>query len=81
MSPEEIFKTMQKLIVEQFALDPDEVTMDSSFEEDLGADSVDLVELVMAMEEEFDIGEMEEEDLSDLKTVGDCVRYLSTKLG
>ena len=36
MSPEEIFKTMQKLIVEQFALDPDEVTMDSSFEEDLG---------------------------------------------
>ena len=53
MSPEEIFKTMQKLIVEQFALDPDEVTMDSSFEEDLGADSVDLVELVRAMEEEF----------------------------
>ena len=55
MSPEEIFKTMQKLIVEQFALDPDEVTMDSSFEEDLGADSVDLVELVMAMEEEFEM--------------------------
>ena len=49
MSPEEIFKTMQKLIVEQFALDPDEVTMDSSFEEDLGADSVDLVELVIRM--------------------------------
>ena len=80
MSPEEIFKTMQKLIVEQFALDPDEVTMDSSFEEDLGADSVDLVELVMAMEEEFDIGEMEEEDLSDLKTVGDCVNYLVNKM-
>ena len=54
MSPEEIFKTMQKLIVEQFALDPDEVTMDSSFEEDLGADSVDLVELVMAMEASTD---------------------------
>ena len=78
MSPEEIFKTMQKLIVEQFALDPDEVTMDSSFEEDLGADSVDLVELVMAMEEEFEIPE---EELTSLKTVGDCVRYLSTKLG
>ena len=58
MSPEEIFKTMQKLIVEQFALDPDEVTMDSSFEEDLGADSVDLVELVMAMEEEFELDEI-----------------------
>ena len=61
MSPEEIFKTMQKLIVEQFALDPDEVTMDSSFEEDLGADSVDLVELVMAMEEEFELDEIPEE--------------------
>ena len=78
MSPEEIFKTMQKLIVEQFALDPDEVTMDSSFEEDLGADSV---ELVMAMEEEFELDEIPEEELTSLKTVGDCVRYLSTKLG
>ena len=64
MSPEEIFKTMQKLIVEQFALDPDEVTMDSSFEEDLGADSVDLVELVMAMEEEFELDEIPEEELT-----------------
>ena len=81
MSPEEIFKTMQKLIVEQFALDPDEVTMDSSFEEDLGADSVDLVELVMAMEEEFELDEIPEEELTSLTTVGDCVRYLSTKLG
>ena len=81
MSPEEIFKTMQKLIVEQFALDPDEVTMDSSFEEDLGADSVDLVELVMAMEEEFEVDEIPEEELTSLKTVGDYVRYLSTKLG
>ena len=80
MSPEEIFKTMQKLIVEQFALDPDEVTMDSSFEEDLGADSVDLVELVMAMEEEFEIGETQEEDLSGLKTVGDAVNYIAGKL-
>ena len=80
MSPEEIFKTMQKLIVEQFALDPDEVTMDSSFEEDLGADSVDLVELVMAMEEEFEMGEVQEEDLGKLKTVGDAVNYIAGKL-
>ncbi len=67
---EEIFKTMQDLIAEQFA-----------FVDDLGADSVDLVELVMAMEEEFDIGEIDEEDLAGLKTVGDCVRYLNSKLG
>ena len=81
MSPEEIFKTMQKLIAEQFALNPDEITMDSSFEEDLGADSVDLVELVMAMEEEFELDEIPEEELTSLKTVGDCERYLNAKLG
>ena len=81
MSPEEIFKTMQDLIVEQFAIDPEEVTMTSSFEDDLGADSVDLVELVMAMEEEFEVDEIPEEDLVGLKTVGDCVRYRSAKLG
>ena len=77
---EEIFKTMQDLIAEQFAIDEDEISMDSSFVDDLGADSVDLVELVMAMEEEFDIGEIDEEDLAGLKTVGDCVRYLNSKL-
>ena len=81
MTMEEIFKTMQDLIAEQFAIDADEISMDSSFVDDLGADSVDLVELVMAMEEEFDIGEIDEEALSGLKTVGDCVRYLSSKLG
>ena len=81
MTVEEIFKTMQDLIAEQFAIDTDEISMDSSFVDDLGADSVDLVELVMAMEEEFDIGEIDEEELAGLKTVGDCVRYLSSKLG
>lgn len=80
MTTEEIFKMMQDMIAEQFALDADEISMDSSFTDDLGADSVDLVELVMAMEEEFDIGEINEDDLTDLKTVGDCVNYLSNKL-
>ncbi len=81
MTTEEIFKMMQDMIAEQFALDADEISMDSSFTDDLGADSVDLVELIMAMEEEFDIGEINEDDLTDLKTVGDCVNYLSNKLG
>ena len=80
MTMDEIFKTMQDLIAEQFAIDTDEIGMDSSFMDDLGADSVDLVELVMAMEEEFDVGEIDEEDLTGLKTVGDCVRYLYNKL-
>ena len=74
MTSEEIFKTMQDLIAEQFAVNADDVTMNSSFEDDLSADSVDLVELVMAMEEEFEIDEIPEEDLLTLKTVGDCVR-------
>ena len=80
MTSEEIFKTMQDLIAEQFAVNADDVTMNSSFEDDLSADSVDLFELVMAMEEEFEIDEIPEEDLLTLKTVGDCVRYLTAKL-
>ena len=81
MTMEDIFKTMQDLIAEQFAIDADEISMDSSFVDDLGADSVDLVELVMAMEEEFNVGEIDEDDLTGLKTVGDCVRYLYNKMG
>lgn len=80
MSNEEIFQTMKDLVAEQFAMEPEEVTMETSFEEDLGADSVDLVELVMAMEEEFEIGETQEEDLSGLKTIGDAVNYIAGKL-
>ena len=80
MTMEDIFKTMQDLIAEQFAIDADEISMDSSFVDDLGADSVDLVALVMAMEEEFNVGEIDEDDLTGLKTVGDCVRYLYNKM-
>lgn len=80
MTMEDIFKTMQDLIAEQFAIDADEISMDSSFVDDLGADSVDLVELVMATEEEFNVGEIDEDDLTGLKTVGDCVRYLYNKM-
>lgn len=83
MSSEEIYQTIRKLVAEQFAKDQEEVTMDTSFEEDLGADSVDLVELIMAMEEEFDVEENKDEeyDLSAMKTVGDIVRYVAAKLG
>lgn len=73
---EEILKTLQSMIAEQFAVEAEDVTMDTSFESDLGADSVDLVELVMALEEEFDVGQIPEEDLSGMKTVGDTVRYI-----
>ena len=80
MSVDEIFQTMRDLVSEQFAMEPAEVTMDTSFEEDLGADSVDLVELVMAMEEEFDMGEANEDELAGLKTVGDAVNFVASTL-
>ena len=79
MSIEEIFQTMKELVAEQFAVEPAEVTMDTHFEEDLGADSVDLVELVMAMEEALGVGETQEDDLNGLKTVGDAVNYIAGK--
>ena len=80
MSVEEIFQTMRELVAEQFAMEPAEVSMETAFEEDLGADSVDLVELVMAMEEEVEVGEIQEEDLGGLKTVGDAVNYIAGKV-
>lgn len=77
---QDIFARMQQIIAEQFGVALDEVSENTSFEEDLGADSVDLVELVMAMEEEFQIGEVNEEELTTLSTVGDCVEFLKKKL-
>ena len=80
MTIEEIFQTLRDLVAEQFAMDPEEITMDTAFDEDLGADSVDLVELVTAMEEEFEVGEIQEDDLGTLKTVGDAVNYIAGKV-
>lgn len=80
MAIEDIFQTLQNLVAEQFSLEPQEVRMETSFEYDLGADSVDLVELVMAIEEEFELGETQEDEVKGLKTVGDVVNYVSGKL-
>ena len=80
MSNEEIFQTMKDLVSEQFGMELDEVTLETSFEDDLGADSVDLVELVMAMEEEFELGQTAEDEVKAIKTVGDAVKYVAGKL-
>ena len=80
MSVEDIFQTMRELGAEQFSMEPEEVSLETSFEDDLGADSVDVVELVMAMEEEFELGVTQEEDLKGLKTVGDVVNYVAGKV-
>ena len=76
----EILEKLRAMIADQFAVDEEEITMETSFEDDLGADSVDLVELVMAIEEEFDVGEIGEEELSGLTTVGDCVNFLNARI-
>lgn len=72
-----IFEKLKALLAEQFVVEEDTITMDTSFSEDLGADSLDIVELVMAVEEEFDVPELNEDDLPSLVTVGDLVRYIS----
>ncbi len=67
---------IKKIIVDQLGIDESKITENSSFVDDLGADSLDIVELIMAFEEEFDI-EIPDEDAEKLKTVGDAVRYLN----
>ena len=80
MTAEEIFDKVQYIITEQFAMEKEDVTMDSLLENDLGADSVDLVDLAVELETEFEIGETEESVLMELKTVGDVVNYIQKKL-
>lgn len=75
-----IFEKLAALIAEQFNIDADSITMETSFFDDLNADSVDIVDLSMVLEEEFDIDELEEEEASSIKTVGDLVRYLQNKI-
>ncbi len=70
---------VKEIIVEQLGVDEKEVTENASFIDDLGADSLDTVELVMAFEEEFDI-EIPDEDAEKLTTVGQAVQYLEKKL-
>lgn len=75
-----IFERLTSLLSEQFGLEPEDITEDTGMEE-LGADSVDLVELSMNLEEEFGIEEMGEEDIASIHNVGDLVNYLQKKLG
>ena len=75
-----IFEKLAQLISEQFNVDADSITMDPSFADDLNADSVDIVDLSMALEEEFNIDELGEEEASSISTVGDLVRFLQSKL-
>lgn len=73
-----IEERVKNIIVEQLNVDAESVTADASFVEDLGADSLDIVELVMTMEEEFDL-EIPDEDAEKIKSVGDVITYVQTK--
>ena len=75
-----IFEKLSALIAEQFNVDVDTITMETSFEDDLNADSVDIVDLSMALEEEFGIEELGEEEATAITTVGDRVRLLQSRI-
>ncbi len=69
------FEKVRDIIVEQLGVETDEVTLESSFIDDLGADSLDIVELIMALEEEFDM-EIPDEEAEKVTTVADVVNYI-----
>lgn len=71
------FEKLKAILVDQLGVDEEDVTPDASFENDLGADSLDLVEILMAIEEEFGF-EVSEEDVDGIDTVGKAVEYIKT---
>ncbi len=79
MDEKEAFERVKKVAVAQLNVNADEVTMEASFTKDLGADSLDTVELVMALEEEFGM-EIPDEDAEKITTVGEAVKYISSHI-
>jgi acyl carrier protein len=77
MTATNIEAKVKSIIADQLGVSEDEIKMESSFIEDLGADSLDIVELVMAMEEEFEI-EIPDEEAENIKAVGDAINYINT---
>ena len=69
------------IVAEQFAVDAEELSRDTSFVESLGADSLDIVELTMSVEEEFDLDEVSEENLQKISTIGDLIDYVESRIG
>ncbi len=75
-----VFEKLCKIVAEQFGISESEITMDTNFIEDLDADSLDLVEVMMSVEDLFHVEEIAEEELQSLKTVGDVVNYISDRI-
>jgi acyl carrier protein len=80
MDMKQLEEKVKDIIVEELGVERDKLTADASFMEDLGADSLDTVELVMAFEKEFDI-DIPDEEAEKLRTVGDAMKYLHSKMG
>lgn len=78
MAESSTFERVRKIIVEQLGVDEERVTLEASFRQDLEADSLDLVELIMAFEEEFG-GTISDEEAQKIATVGDAVRFLEAR--
>ena len=74
-----VFDKIKDIIVEQLDVEEDAVTMEASITDDLGADSLDVVDLVMSIEERFDV-EIPDEEVENIKTVGDIVKYIENKV-
>jgi acyl carrier protein len=74
----DIFDRVKRIIVERLGVDEAEVTLEASFKDDLGADSLDVVELVMELEDEFDM-EISDEDAEKISTVGEVVEYIKSR--
>ena len=75
-----MLEKITQILVEQLGVDESEVTPESNFIDDLGADSLDVFQIVIAIEEQFDI-EISDQDAEDIKTVGDAVKYIESKIG
>ena len=74
-----VFERVTKVIVDRLGVDEGEVKLEASFRDDLGADSLDVVELVMELEDEFDM-EISDEDAEKIATVGDAISYIESKV-
>ncbi|OUM96396.1 MAG: acyl carrier protein [Thermobacillus sp. ZCTH02-B1] len=73
----DVFERVKRIVVDRLGVDESEVTLDASFKDDLGADSLDVVELVMELEDEFDM-EISDEDAEKITTVGEVVNYIES---
>ncbi|MFD3004483.1 MULTISPECIES: acyl carrier protein [Thermus] len=80
MTEQEIFEKVKAVIADKLSVEPEKITLEARFIEDLGADSLDTVELIMGLEDEFGL-EISDEDAEKIRTVKDAVAYIQSKLG